>query len=1378
MKLSNDFHSDATMPPKGGSSPERDARLTQAMNEYLEALEAGKAADRKSLLDRFPDLGAELITCLDGIDFIHEVAPQLGEVSLNSSHENSAAMRQPNAALGDYRIIRELGRGGMGVVYEAEQLSMRRRVALKVLPFASVMDQRQIARFKNEAQAAGLLQHTNIVPVYGVGCERAVHYFAMQYIEGMTLAEIISELTGKRPYQAPRTNECVTNSAESSTRIEHADGTPMAPHWSPAPSTLPMAHLSTQRSSKPQEYFRTVARLGIQAAEALDHAHQNGILHRDVKPGNLMLDNSGNLWVTDFGLARMEGNPQMTMTGDVLGTLRYMSPEQALAKRVVVDHRSDIYSLGVTLYELLSLRPAFEGLDRGTLLRKIADEDPQPLRRVDKSIPSELETIVSKAIAKNPEDRYATAQDLADDLRRLLMHEPVRARNPSLARKLGKWIQRHRSLVYSAAAFTLAASLILASSVGWIIRDRGLRRLEAESRLVEALDIAEPLLQAGNPHQAELVSAVRKAEAQLASASGNPQLDERVFRLRSDLAMLNTLEQARLARSAVSENHFDEQSSVSAYEAAFREYGIDIPKLSQAVAANLVSQRTIALQLAVALDDWASMLLSSNLKTEANHLLNIAELVDPDVWRNRLRGALEGGDANRLSQLAREAQVDSLPVTTQVMLGKALVNHSKLDEAAFLLKRAQPHFPGDFWINHDLGAALMLSNQTRFDEAVGYLRTAIALRPQSPGARLNLAYALEKAGRLEETVPELQEAIRLKPDYDGAFSSLAHHLLTLDRPQEALTYFRKALELRPESSLLHCDLGECLRITDMFDEAIAAFQEAIRLSPDMSLGYNDLGLALFDKGLHEEGLSAIQQGLAIEEKRVADSPQHPGSRHMLAGMQNNVAMVLMGHGEQQQAESLLRRAIESESQLLASAPNDRGFCEYLSNMHHTLADLLQTQGKHIEAEAEVRSSLKHKQKLAADVPSNVSYQVDLALTIAMLSSVLTDQGAAEEGDAKYAEAITVLQRLIAEFPTIPRHRFNLAIVRHARALKLQAQDRPDEVKSECQQAITLLKQLTNEFPANAAYEQRLADCRELLLAELNASIFIDGRGAGVTRTGNVIFGPDGNLYLACCDSDSILCFDGTNGALIDVVISNHDLGLDNPWFFKFGPDNKLYVAGALSNNVIRWDPATSKIDTFIGTGSKLRAPKGMVFDASGDLYICNAQQNEVLRYAGPGGGSNGEIAGAYLGVFVSSGSGELVNPNHLEFHGNYLYVTNTRVDSINRYDATTGAFVDVFVEPNLGGLDIPNYLRFGPDGYLYVCSQGTGQVLRFDSTTGSFVDVVAAADGSLGGTPTGLDFDVNGNLMVANGLGAEILRYRLGSGSENLGSDPPLGQTE
>jgi WD40 repeat protein/serine/threonine protein kinase len=404
-----------------------------------------------------------LAVCLAGLEFVHQAASGLHASALRPLRAAAPADAEAivGTPLGDFHLLRELGRGGMGVVYEAEQLSLGRRVALKVLPFAAALDAKQLQRFKNEAQAAAHLHHTNIVPIFGVGCERGVHYYAMQFIEGQTLAEVIRDL--RQNVECRMTNdERMTNDQFPSMKepVPGADAQTHIRH-----STLDLlSSLGIRHSS----FYRTVAQLGVQAAEALEHAHQLGIIHRDIKPANLLVDGGGRLWITDFGLAYCQSQPGLTMTGDVLGTLRYMSPEQALAKRVAVDARTDIYSLGVTLYELLTLEPAYNGRDREELLRQIAFEEPRLPSRLNKAVPVELETIVLKAMAKNPEERYSSAQELADELRRFLEDKPIRAKRPTLRQRTVKWARRHKTVVRAALVVLVLAVLGLAVGSGLI----------------------------------------------------------------------------------------------------------------------------------------------------------------------------------------------------------------------------------------------------------------------------------------------------------------------------------------------------------------------------------------------------------------------------------------------------------------------------------------------------------------------------------------------------------------------------------------------------------------------------------------------------------------------------------------------------------------------------------------------------------------------------------------------------------------------------------------------------------------------------------------------------------------------------------------------
>ena len=402
----------------------------------------------------------------------------------------------PPGELGDFRIIREVGRGGMGVVYEAEQISLGRRVALKVLPFAATMDPKQLQRFHNEARAAASLHHEHIVPVYGVGCERSVHFYAMQFVEGTTLARIIAEmnrdLTAESAENAKKKDRS-SPSAPSAVNSSPGDPTTAYRPLERASTTAPIAAASTLTAPRDKAFFRRVAELGIQAAEALEHAHSLGVVHRDVKPGNLMLDARGKLWVTDFGLARTAADAGLTMSGDLLGTLRYMSPEQAMARHGLVDHRTDIYALGATLYELLTGQPVVSGDDKQEILRQIAFEEPAAPRRVDPAIPADLETVLLKGLEKNPADRYTTAQELADDLKCWLEDRAIRAKPPRLRQKLAKRIRRH-PLAVGIAAISMFAVVILVGFAFWFVerygKEKGLReaaegRATAQQRLTD-----------------------------------------------------------------------------------------------------------------------------------------------------------------------------------------------------------------------------------------------------------------------------------------------------------------------------------------------------------------------------------------------------------------------------------------------------------------------------------------------------------------------------------------------------------------------------------------------------------------------------------------------------------------------------------------------------------------------------------------------------------------------------------------------------------------------------------------------------------------------------------------------------------------------------
>jgi serine/threonine protein kinase/Flp pilus assembly protein TadD len=900
------------------------------ISKLADKMQAGEPVDLEEHIRQHPEHADRLRQLLPTLEALAKLGPSLGQ----GSSGQGATPESVDGTLGDFRILREVGRGGMGIVYEAEQVSLGRRVALKVLPFAATMDSRQLQRFQNEARAAAGLHHTNIVPVYGVGCERGVHFYAMQYIEGRSLADVIQSL---RQASEPR----------PSGRREPAELT--TPHV-PLPNgrgsdtTNPVAALSTAFSTKDRGYFRTVAQLGIQAAEALDYAHQMGVIHRDVKPANLLIDNSSftthhspRLWVTDFGLAQVQSDTRLTMTGDLIGTLRYMSPEQALAKRVVVDHRTDIYSLGATLYELLTLQPAYRGNDRQELLRQIAFEEPKPARRLNKSIPAELETIVLKAMEKNPADRYVTVQDLADDLRRFLNHETIRARRATLLQRARKWARRHRAGVTAAALALLAVIAVLGGCVGWVLGDRAARQRDAECKVREALVAAAPGLEQGNPWDPALIAAAQRAEAHLNSAVVDPELRTRVEQLVRDVDMLARLDKARLQPAAGAQvMGFDLAGADVYYANAFTWYGVDITALSPEEAADRVRGSAIGTHLIAALDDWAALkdLLQ---KRGGLPMWRAAHLADDDPWRRQLRRATMLKDRAALEALAQEEAIMSQPPANLVRLARSLRDVDSWAAAERLLRQAQPGHLADFWINFELGSTLDRKKPPDWAEAARFYQAALALRPHCAEVCNNHGVALKEQGKLAEAEAAFRNAIELKPIYPEAHNNLGAALNAQGRRAEAEVAFRNAIELKHNYPHAHRNLGTALFDPGRLDEAMAAFQEALRLDPKYSAAQNDLGVVLRRKGQVPEALAAFQAAARLDPRNVL--------------AHHNLGQIL-------EAQNRLDEAIEEYRKALQINPR-------YAKAHCDLGSALRALGKVDAAIHEYRQAIECEPRLAA-----------------------------------------------------------------------------------------------------------------------------------------------------------------------------------------------------------------------------------------------------------------------------------------------------------------------------------------------------------------------------------------------------------------------------
>jgi WD40 repeat protein/tetratricopeptide (TPR) repeat protein len=546
------------MPTTSGSRDH--GRFDELAEEFAERYRRGERPSLDEYVDRLPEMADE----------IREMFPALVEVEeLEGEARDDTIQQQAPAAprlkeLGDYRILREVGHGGMGVVYEAEQISLGRHVALKVLPCHVVGDRKALQRFRREAKAAARLHHTNIVPVFEVGQEGDLAFYTMQFIQGQGLDQVIDELVrlrarDRKPVENRRCGSgslvmptrtmpsaaavpagarnpmlgqvaesllsgrlateglklfagaaCETMDAAGTEPLDPAatKGAPSRSMGYQLPDPPPPADVSTSAllpggtavsmvdsSGRGQPFFRSLAQIGRQAAQGLAYAHSRGIIHRDIKPSNLLLDTAGVVWITDFGLAKAEEDG-LTATGDILGTLRYMAPERFRGEG---DARADIYALGLTLYELLTLKPAYYTTDRLKLIERINTEEPARPRSMDGRIPRDLETIVLKASDKDPARRYATADAMAEDLRRFLDDEPIQARRASAAERYWRWARRNPLIAVMGGVLTAVlvlatvGSLVAAGRFARLAEDQTaaaikerLTRLQAERSFVEA----------------------------------------------------------------------------------------------------------------------------------------------------------------------------------------------------------------------------------------------------------------------------------------------------------------------------------------------------------------------------------------------------------------------------------------------------------------------------------------------------------------------------------------------------------------------------------------------------------------------------------------------------------------------------------------------------------------------------------------------------------------------------------------------------------------------------------------------------------------------------------------------------------------------------
>jgi len=937
-------------------------RIGEIVDAFMDRYRQGERPSIEDCARMYPEMAADLREILGIAVLIEEAKVTDQQATAGWSDIDTATVTRELEELGDYRIVRELGRGGMGIVYEAEQLSLGRRVALKVLPTAVTLNAKSLKRFQAEARAVAGLHHTNIVPVYEIGEANGIHYFTMQYLPGHGLDKVVSELSRLRDSEMAgpgvetqralgrfSPTDVAVSLLSDQTHAEMPESRGRASEAIVVERRRASSTTGQERRSVLEQnwhYWHNVARIGVQIAEALDYAHGQGIVHRDVKPSNLLLDVHGMVWLTDFGLAKQEEQENLTQSGYLLGTLRYLAPEAVAGQ---FDARSDVYGLGLTLYELVGFVPARNASGRDGLLEQIKRGDAPRLRKSCPRVPLDLETIIHKAIAAEPERRYQTAGDMAADLRRFLNDEPIRARRVTTLERMGRWCRRNPAISITAATATLAILVTMLTALLLVNAARNRAELLAEARgelAARNAALAEREREAGQRLQSALTSEAaqrKRAEThmrQAEQARDGQEKAAREARAVSDFLVVDMLGAANPER-----NHGRQVTVREMLDLAARRVGTSFAQQPETEA---------AVRVAIG---------------RAYHTLGLYHEAS-----EHLGAALE-----LQRRLLGPEHLTTLK--TQIALAAALYGKGKFTEVAHLEEKTLaslrrnygPEQPEALESLGNLGANLHAQGKHReaqklFEEVLEKKRKVLGAEDESTLATMsNLAVNLGDQGKHAEAEALNKTVLAIKLRKLGE-----------QHPSALVTMNNLAVNL--DNQRRHGEAERLYRLALTIQQRVLGAEH-----PDTLSSMNNLAVSLAAQGKRAEAARVLEE-LAATFARLLGR-DHPSTLTVA----NNLATTRMELGKSAEVEKSLSETVEVASRSLgAEHPTT-------VQIHENLAQCLANLGKLNEAEAAFRNVLiVRRQVLGPEHEKTLNAMVGLAVVLVGLARYAEAQELYEE----------------------------------------------------------------------------------------------------------------------------------------------------------------------------------------------------------------------------------------------------------------------------------------------------------------------------------------------------------------------------------------------